>query len=98
MHTGLQAYWPWLTVYLICVSLVGFALFGADKARARKGRWRIPEKVLFGVAFLGGTPGCLVGMHLFRHKTRRWYFRWGIPLILLIQLLGCTAPFYFRRQ
>ena len=55
---------------------------------ARAHRRRIPEKVLFGAAWLGGAPGCLAGMYLFRHKTRHWYFRWGMPLILLIQLLA----------
>lgn len=70
-------------------STAGFLLMGSDKARAKKGSWRIPEKTFFGVALLGGTPGCLAGMYLFHHKTRHWYFRWGIPLILLFQI--CIA-------
>lgn len=85
--------WAWggllLAIYLISANGVGFVLFGVDKARAKNGQWRIPEKVLLGSALLGGASGCLAGMYLFRHKTRRWYFRWGIPLILLLQLSAC---------
>ncbi|MCI9406620.1 MAG: DUF1294 domain-containing protein [Oscillospiraceae bacterium] len=87
-----------LAIYLIGASTAGFVLFGVDKARAKKGRWRIPEKVLLGAALFGGAPGCLAGMYLFRHKTRRWYFRWGIPLTLLLQLAACWAILSFWRR
>ncbi len=94
--------WAWgrllPAVYLIGVNAAGFVLFGADKARAKKGCWRIPEKVLFGAALLGGTPGCLAGMYLFRHKTRRRLFCWGMPLILLLQLAAGWAVFLLWRR
>lgn len=58
----------------------------ADKLKAKRGAWRIPEKTLIGVAAAGGSVGTLIGMYLFRHKTRRIKFTLGIPLILIVQL------------
>lgn len=74
-----------LIVWLAVVNIAAFAMFGADKKRARKGKWRISEKALFAAALLGGSVGALLGMQVFRHKTKHWYFRFGIPLILLLQ-------------
>ena len=72
-------------IYLIFMNLIGFALMGVDKQRARRRDWRIPEKVLFGAALLGGSVGAWAGMYLFHHKTRHWYFVVGMPLILAVQ-------------
>jgi uncharacterized membrane protein YsdA (DUF1294 family) len=58
----------------------------ADKQKAIRGQWRIPEKVLIGVAVLGGSVGAIAGMYTFRHKTRHGKFKYGLPLILLVQL------------
>ena len=73
------------SVYFILVNLAAFFLMGSDKKRARKGLWRIPERTLFLAAALGGSAGAVLGMYIFRHKTRHWYFIIGMPLILLIQ-------------
>ena len=70
MFIWVQNHWHWFAGYLAAASTAGFLLMGSDKARAKKGSWRIPEKTFFGVALLGGTPGCLAGMYLFHHKTR----------------------------
>ncbi len=67
-------------------SIAAFIAMGADKRKAKKGRWRVPEATLFLLALLGGALGATLGMHLFHHKTRHWYFRWGLPLILLVQI------------
>lgn len=75
-----------LAVWLIAINLVTFAVYGADKRRARRGAWRIPEKTLFLLPLLGGSVGALLGMRVFRHKTKHWYFVWGVPAILLAQL------------
>ena len=75
-----------LAVWLIASNLVTFAVFGADKRRARRGAWRVPEKTLFLLPLLGGSVGALLGMRVFRHKTKHWYFVWGVPAILLAQL------------
>ena len=63
-----------------------FTVYGVDKAKARRGAWRVPEKTLFLLPLLGGSVGALLGMLAFRHKTKHWYFVWGIPLILLAQI------------
>ena len=74
-------------IYIIGMNLLGFALFGLDKRKARRGEWRIPERRLFLAAVLGGSLGAWIGMYVFRHKTKHWKFRVGIPGILLIQCL-----------
>ena len=81
-------------VWLVLVNGLAIILMGLDKARARKGNWRIPEKTLFIVAFAGGSPGILCGIWLFRHKTRHQSFTWGIPLILLLQAGLLVAAAY----
>ena len=75
-----------LAVYRGVFSLAPFHVFGADKRRARKGKWRVPERTLFLLPLLGGSVGALLGMRVFHHKTRHWYFVWGIPAILLAQI------------
>lgn len=75
-----------LAVYLAAINLATFAVYGVDKRRARRGEWRVPEKTLFLLPLLGGSVGALLGMRIFHHKTKHWYFVWGIPAILLAQL------------
>ena len=65
------------------MSLLALVLYGTDKRRAKRKRYRIPESVLLGVGFFGGALGALFGMELFRHKTRHWYF-WAVNLLSLI--------------
>ena len=76
----------WLLIWVLALSAVDFVLMGADKRRARQNRRRVPEKTFFAVALLGGSPGAIAGMWLFRHKTRHWYFQYGLPAILMAQL------------
>lgn len=76
-----------MTLYLVCINLAAFALMGVDKRHARCRQWRVPEKLLFLAALLGGSAGAWAGMYVFRHKTRHWYFVVGMPVILLVQLL-----------
>jgi len=64
---------------------------GIDKSKARRKAWRIPEARLFLIALLGGSVGSVIGMYVFHHKTRHWYFVWGMPAILTVQLI---AVFY----
>ena len=78
--------WTVLLVWLAVINLLTFIVYGADKRRARKGKWRVPEKRLFLLPLLGGSIGALLGMRVFHHKTKHWYFVWGIPAILLAQI------------
>ena len=75
-----------LTSYGLAVNILGFLLMGIDKWKARKGAFRIPESTLFIIAVIGGSLGSILGMYTFRHKTRHWYFVYGMPAILLLQL------------
>ena len=83
--------------YFIIMNLIGFALMGIDKYRAKKRSFRIPEATLFIVAIIGGSIGSIIGMYAFRHKTRHWYFVHGMPFILLLQIIFfiflLNAPF-----
>ncbi len=81
-------------IYLLSINIVAFCLMGIDKRRAVKHAWRIPEKTLFLTAILGGSPGSIIGMQLFRHKTRHRYFKYGMPAILLAQV-ALTCLLYF---
>lgn len=72
-------------LYLLIINAAAFLLMLADKQRARKNLWRIPEATLIGVAALGGSAGALLGMYIIRHKTRHLKFTLGIPVILALQ-------------
>lgn len=77
----------YMLIYLLVINIVAFAMMGIDKSRARNGQWRISEASLFLSAILGGSIGSIAGMQLFRHKTKHWYFQFGMPAILMIQLI-----------
>lgn len=87
-----------LIIYFILINLIGFIMMGLDKRRAIKRRWRIPERKLFGIALIFGSIGVLIGMYVFRHKTRHLSFAIGIPAILVIQLLAISLLFTWNRQ
>ena len=78
---------PILLGVLIVMNLLAFALMGIDKMKARRGSWRIPEKTLFLVTALFGGLGGTLGMKVFRHKTKHWYFKWGFPALLAVQIV-----------
>lgn len=73
--------------YTLIINIVSFVVFGADKYKAVKGRYRIPVAVLIYLAFAGGSVGTAVGMVLFRHKIRKNYFAVGVPMIIVMQIL-----------
>lgn len=76
-----------IIIYLVVINCTSFITMGVDKYKARKRTWRIPESTLFVLALIGGSIGSIVGMHLFHHKTRHWYFLYGMPAILIVQIL-----------
>ena len=77
----------YLIGYIIFVNILGFALMGIDKRKARKNAFRVPEATLFAMAIIGGSLGSFLGMHLFRHKTKHLSFIIGMPAILVIQIV-----------
>lgn len=84
----------WVWIYLLAINIFAFAQMGFDKSRARRHAWRVPEAQLFGVALLGGSIGSILGMQLFRHKTKHWYFVWGMPAILVLQVAVIVFVLY----
>ena len=82
-------------VYLIIVNIIGFFIMGIDKAKAKAGAWRIPEKTLLGIALIGGGAGVWCGMEMFHHKTKHWYFKYGVPMICLVESIA--AMYLFMR-
>lgn len=75
-----------IVIYLLVMNIIGFIMMGADKKRAVKNEWRIPERRLLLCALFGGSIGSLVGMFHFRHKTKHPKFFIGIPVMLIFQI------------
>lgn len=75
-----------LLIYLIIVNLVGFAIMYIDKQKAKKAKWRIQEKTIFIITAIGGGIGTITGMHLFRHKTQKPMFKYGLPFLLVLDI------------
>lgn len=72
--------------YLLLINLVAFVMYGIDKYKAKKSKWRIPEATLLMLAAIGGAVGAWIGMQVWHHKTLHKKFRFGVPAILLLQL------------
>lgn len=85
-----------ILIYLLVINLIGFGLMGADKQKARKQKWRTPEKTFFLVTLFGGGIGTWAGMYVFRHKTKHLKFVFGIPAILIAEILAAVYLLYFR--
>ena len=77
----------YLIHYLIFINILNFILFGFDKYKAKKKKERIRNTTLLGLSILGGSIGALIGMYIFRHKTKTWYYKYTIPIMLIIQII-----------
>ncbi len=75
-----------IVYYLIALNIVTFFVYGIDKWKAKRSKWRIREAALLGLAVLGGSIGALLGMQVWHHKTMHKKFKYGLPLILLAQI------------
>ncbi|MBQ6845434.1 MAG: DUF1294 domain-containing protein [Agathobacter sp.] len=75
-----------MLIYLGLVNVAGFLAMGIDKLKAKAKAWRIPEKTLLTIAVLGGAIGVWLGMEVFRHKTKHKHFKYGVPLIFIIEV------------
>ncbi|WP_426348227.1 DUF1294 domain-containing protein [Alloiococcus sp. CFN-8] len=84
-----------LIIYIAIINLYGILIMYLDKKRSIKGQWRIPESRFFITALLLGSLGILLGMKLFRHKTKHWYFKYGIPAIMVVQI---TLYFFLKNN
>ena len=73
-------------VYLVTINVVTFFMYGIDKWKAKKSKWRIRETALLGLAVLGGSIGAWLGMKVWHHKTLHKKFKYGVPVIIIIQL------------
>lgn len=83
-----------LIYYLAAATVVTFVTYGLDKWKARHGKWRIPEATLLLLAAVGGSLGAWAGMKVWHHKTLHKKFRYGIPAIIIIQLLLASYLLY----
>ncbi|MGB7603967.1 MAG: DUF1294 domain-containing protein [Lutisporaceae bacterium] len=84
----------YLLIYLIAINSIGFVIMGIDKSKAKKNKWRISEKTIFVIALLGGSIGVKLGMQQYRHKTQHKKFVYGIPAIIIIQLIAALYAAY----
>ncbi|MBP5359192.1 MAG: DUF1294 domain-containing protein [Treponema sp.] len=75
-----------ILIYLLVMNLIGFLMMGIDKNKARKQAWRISEKALFLTSLIGGSLGTWIGMYVFHHKTKHWYFVVCMPLIFFLHV------------
>lgn len=76
-----------IVIYFITINLIGFFIMWLDKRKAKKGAWRIPEKILFIITALGGGIGTIAGMYTFHHKTQKIQFVIGFPLITILEVI-----------
>ena len=78
-----------LLFFIIGINIITFTMYGIDKLKAKKGKWRIPEATLLLLAIVGGSIGAWCGMKVWHHKTMHKKFKYGVPLILMIQIGLC---------
>lgn len=86
----------YFVIYLAIINAMAFMLMLIDKIKAKKKLWRIPERVLLGVSAIGGSLGGLIGMRLFRHKTKHPQFFVGIPVMLVIHIVALVIYFIMK--
>lgn len=76
--------------YLLAINVATFLVYGIDKLKAKRAKWRIPEATLLLLAAVGGSIGAWLGMKVWHHKTLHMKFRYGVPIILLLQIALIT--------
>ena len=84
-----------IIIYLIIINIIGFLVMYIDKQKAKKGKWRIPEKTIFIITVLGGGIGTISGMYAFRHKTQKSHFTIGLPTITILEIIGVIYFTFF---
>ena len=84
-----------IIIYFVIFNILGFLIMYIDKQKAKKGKWRIPEKTLFIITGLGGGIGTIAGMYIFRHKTQKVAFVIGFPLITILEIIAVIYFIFF---
>ena len=84
-----------ITYYILAINVITFVIYGIDKLKAKKGKWRTPEACLLGLAVIGGSIGAYLGIKLWHHKTLHKKFKYGIPGIIILQI-ACIYLVWFR--
>lgn len=84
----------YLIIYMQVINLITFCIYGLDKVKAKRNKYRIPEKVLLLLALFGGSPGALSGMYVFRHKTKHLKFKLLVPAFLIVHI--CLIVFLVK--
>ena len=95
MKTFLTNHAAAVMAYLAVINIITFFVYGIDKRRAKKHRWRIPEITLIMFAAIGGSLGALIGMSYWHHKTRKLKFVIGVPALLLLWIIAAVCLFAF---
>lgn len=76
-----------VVIYFIIINIIGYVIMGIDKRKSLKDKWRVKEKSLFTIAFIGGASGMLLGMRNFHHKTKKPMFKVGIPMLTILNMV-----------
>ncbi len=84
-----------ILIYFFVINILGFFAMGIDKWKAKHNSWRIPEKSLFMFTILGGWIGTILGMYIFRHKTKKKYFTIGMPVIMILEIVLIITLYYY---
>ena len=84
-----------ITYYILGINVITFIIYGIDKLKAKKGKWRTPEACLLGLAVIGGSIGAYLGIKVWHHKTLHKKFKYGIPAIIILQIV-CICLVLFR--
>lgn len=84
-----------ITYYILAINVITFVIYGIDKLKAKKGKWRTPEACLLGLAVIGGSIGAYLGIKVWHHKTLHKKFKYGIPAIIILQIV-CICLVWFR--
>lgn len=87
-----------IIIYFVIINIIGFLIMYIDKQKAKKGKWRIPEKTIFIVTALGGGIGTVLGMYAFRHKTQKINFVIGLPLITIVEIAAIIYFAFINKQ
>ena len=93
-----ENYLLYIIIYLVIINVITFVVYGIDKWKAKKAKWRIRESTLLGLAAIGGSIGALLAMKILRHKTLHPQFKYGIPLILVAHIaIGAAIGYFWMR-